>query len=121
LLVEEAVAMGIGRIIVTHPIYQRIAMPLEVQQELARKEGVYIEQCYSMYFIDDIPIKDIAMQIKAVGAEKCLLTSDMGQVNSPAPSVALRTFADLLKEQGLNEQELREMGEVNPRKLLGLT
>ncbi len=113
--------MGITKIIVTHPIYQRIAMPLEVQQELARKEGVYIEQCYSMYLIDDIPLKEIAMQIKAIGAEKCLLTSDMGQINSPSPSQAIKTFTELLKEQGITEQELMVMGEVNPRKLLGLT
>lgn len=121
LLVEEAVRMGIKRIIVTHPIYQRIAMPLEVQQELAQNEGVYIEQCYSMYLIDGISISEIAMQIKAIGAEKCIITSDMGQVNSPPPSQAIKTFAELLKEKGITEQELRVMGEVNPRKLLGLT
>lgn len=121
LLVEEAVEMGITKIIITHPIYQRIAMPLEVQQELARKEGVYIEQCYSMYFIDDISISEIATQIKAIGAEKCIITSDVGQVNSPAPSAALQVFTELLKKEGITEPELRVMGEVNPRKLLSLT
>ncbi len=121
LLVEEAVRMEIRRIIVTHPIYQRIAMPLEVQQELARMKGVYIEQCYSMYAIDNIPVEEIAKQIKVVGAGKCILTSDMGQVNSPSPSEALEVFTELLKKEGIYEQELETMGEINPRKLLGVT
>ncbi|MCC6005015.1 MAG: hypothetical protein LM590_11835 [Thermofilum sp.] len=38
LLVKEVVKMGIKRIIITHPIYQLINMPVEIQKELSKKE-----------------------------------------------------------------------------------
>ncbi|MBI4168040.1 MAG: hypothetical protein HY515_03725 [Candidatus Aenigmarchaeota archaeon] len=117
-LVEEAVKMGIKKIIITHPIYQKINMPLNVQKELARNDGVYIEQCYSMYSIDKISITKITNQIKSVGAEKCILTSDVGQLKSPAPSKALKKFAKLLKKQGVTEKEIELMGSKNPRTLI---
>lgn len=117
-LVNEAVSMGIKRVIVTHPIYQLINMPLEVQKELALNDGVYIEQTFAMYSIDSIPIGRIVKQIKALGAENCIISSDVGQVNSPSPSEALKTFAELLLKKGITEDELRIMGEVNPKKLL---
>jgi|SRR3989338_918423 len=118
-LVEEAVKMGIEKIIITHPIYQRINMPLEVQQELAKNNGVYMEQCYSMYSIDQIPMEKIAEQIRAIGSEKCIISSDVGQVGSPSPSEAMKVFAKLLLEQGLSEKDIEIMGRDNPRKLIG--
>src|SRR3989338_1371015 len=71
ILVKKAKAMGI-KIIITHPIYQLINMPLNLQKILSGKE-VFIEQCYSMYSIDKIPIKEIARQIKEIGSEKCII------------------------------------------------
>ncbi len=118
-LVEEAVKMGIEKIIITHPIYQRINMPLEVQQELAKNNGVYIEQCYSMYSIDKISAEKIAEQVKAIGPEKCIISSDVGQISSPSPSEALGIFTKLLIDRGLSEKDTEIMGRDNPRKLIG--
>ncbi len=117
-LVIEAYKIGIRKIIVTHPIYQLIDMPIEVQKELAEYNGVYIEQNYAMYSIDKISIEKIAEQIKSICAEKCIISSDMGQITSPSPSEALEKFTELLKQQGISEDDLRTMGEENPRKLL---
>lgn len=119
LVVNEARKIGIKKIVITHPIYQRINMPINVQKELAKK-GCFIEQCYSMYAIDKIAIKKIAQQIKAVGSNSVILSSDVGQTFSPAPSVALRRFATLLIAEGINENELFTMMVTNPRKLLGI-
>ncbi len=118
LLVREANLMGIKKIIITHPIYQKITMPLYVQRELTQYPGVFIEHNYAMYLIDGISIKEIAKQIKEIGPEKCILSSDMGQLNSPSPSEALDRFTQLLQEEGITEQELRIMGERNPQTLI---
>ncbi len=118
LLIKEALKMGISKIIITHPIYQLIDMPIEIQKELVKNKGVYIEQSYSMYLIDNISIEKISDQIKIIGPDSCIITSDMGQVNSPDPSKALQEFTELLKEKGITEEELRIMGEINPRKLI---
>lgn len=118
ILVEKANKMGIKRIIITHPIYQLIDMPIAVQKELGKYEGVYIEQSYAMHSIDKIPIEKIAEQIKYVGARKFIISSDMGQLTRPSPNEALEKFTELLKGQGITEDELIIMGEKNPRKLL---
>lgn len=117
-LVKAAKAMGIGKIIITHPIYQKIAMPIEIQKKLTGN-GVYIEQAFSMYYIDKIPPEELAMQIRAIGPENCIMTSDMGQVTSPNPSSALAGFARLLQGQGIKKSEIEIMAIRNPFKLLG--
>jgi len=118
ILVKEANKIGIKKIIVTHPIYQLINMPINAQKELVKYDGVYIEQNYAMYSIDKIPIEQIAKQIKSIGVEKCIISSDVGQITSPSPSEALEEFTELLKQQGLTEKELKIMGEDNPRRIL---
>ena len=118
-LVDEAIRMGIQKIIVTHPIYQKVAMPVEVQKRLASMPGVFIESNYAMYLIDKIPIQEIVRQIEAVKTENCIISSDMGQVNTPSPSEGLQNFTQLLLKEGLTKEEIEVMGVLNPRKLLG--
>ena len=119
ILVKKALQLGITKIIITHPIYQRINMPISIQKNLARK-GAKIEMCYSMYSIDKISIKKIAVQIKQIGANNCILTSDVGQKFSPSPSQALYRFASKLNRLGISLQELKKMLVDNPKKLLEL-
>lgn len=119
LVVNEALKLGIKNIVITHPIYQRISMPITIQKDLAKK-GCFMEQSYSMYAIDKISIKEIASQIREVGTQSVILSSDMGQLFSPPPSVALKKFAELLEKERFSEKELFEMLVKNPRKLLGI-
>lgn len=117
ILVNQAIGKGIKKIVITHPIYQYINMPIDVQKELAKK-GCFIEQSSSMYSIDKIPISKIARQIKEVGSKSVILSSDVGQMFSKAPSQALLDFACLLSKEGITENELFKMLVVNPKKLL---
>ncbi|HSX40289.1 MAG TPA: DUF6282 family protein [Candidatus Saccharimonadales bacterium] len=119
LLIAEALEMGIKRIVITHPIYQKINMPLSIQKELANK-GCFIEQCFSMYAIDKIPISKIAKQIKQVGASAIILSSDVGQIFSPPPNIALQQFANSLRAEGTSADELFSMLVENPKALLGV-
>lgn len=116
-VVKRALDLGIKKIIITHPIYQRINFPLAKQKSLA-KQGVIMEHCYSMYSIDKIPIAKIADSIKQVGPENCILSSDVGQSFSPDPSSALTQFSILLKKRNISERELVTMLVNNPRKLI---
>lgn len=116
-VIKQAQQIGIKKIILTHPIYQPINMPINQQKKLAKK-GIIIEQCYSMYSIDKIPIKNIVQQIKSIGANNCILSSDVGQKFSPNPSQALYLFDNLLIKNGLTIQELETMLVINPQKLL---
>lgn len=118
-LVKAAIERyGIRRVIVTHPIYQRIRMPIAVQKELARC-GAYIEHCYSMYAIDKIPMRAIAAAIMEVGPRYCILSSDVGQRFSPCPSDALREFMRLLEQEGIRKEDMKTMLVENPAALVG--
>lgn len=109
--------LDLKKIIITHPIYRRINMPIHIQKELVNM-GAVIEHCYSMYSIDKIPIGEIASQIKEVGASNCILSSDVGQRFGKSPSEALKDFVRLLQKEGISESDIRTMLITNPRKLL---
>lgn len=117
IVVNKALGMGINKIVITHPIYQKINMPIKIQKQLATK-GCFIEECYSMYSIDKISINKIARQIKYIGADRVILSSDVGQVFSPSPSEALYKFAKLLRKEGIKRDDLYKMLVSNPRSLL---
>jgi len=117
-LVKSAVnKFKIEKIIVTHPIYQKIGMPVDIQKELARL-GALIEHCYSMHSIDKIPAVKIADQIKAVGAKNCILSSDVGQTFSKSPSESLADFIAMLENEKITENEIKTMIVTNPGKLI---
>lgn len=117
LVVKKAISMGIKKIIVTHPIYPLIDMPVGIQKELAEL-GAYIEHSYVMHSIDKISLDRISSQIREVGADSCILSSDVGQTISPDPDSALREFASSLMEHGLTFDEIHQMLVENPRNLV---
>lgn len=117
LLVAQYARQNDIPVIITHPIYQHIAMPIDVQKKLA-KQGCFLEQPYSMYSMDGISIKAITDQIKAVGPESVVLSSDVGQIFSPSPSEALLQYAKLLVKEGIPLQWIQTMMVDNPRKIL---
>jgi len=116
-VVERALSMGSRKVVVTHPIYQLIDMPIEVQKKLA-KMGAYIEHSYAMHSIDKISYNEIVNQIKEVGPKHCILSSDVGQPFSPNPDAALSDFAASLIERGLTYDEIYQMLVDNPRQLV---
>lgn len=117
ILVKKAYEMGIKKIIITHPLYQKISMSLEIQRELIGF-GAKIEHCFSMYSIDKISISRIAEEIKQIGPNNCILSSDVGQTFSPSPSKALYEFATLLMKEGILLKEIEIMLVNNPKTLL---
>jgi len=108
---------GIRRIVLTHPIYQDIDMPVAVQSELAER-GAFVEHCFSMHSMDKIPVERIAAQIKEVGADRCILSSDVGQPFSKGPSESLAEFIHLLGSHGVTEGEIVAMLVENPARLV---
>ncbi|MEK6839455.1 MAG: DUF6282 family protein, partial [Nanoarchaeota archaeon] len=117
-LVEFATKkLKLKKIIITHPIYQKIDMPLEIQKELANL-GAFIEVPFSMYSIDKIPIEKLIEHIKTVSSKNVILSSDVGQTFSKSPSEALEEFIDLLSEQGISEKEIDVMLVKNPNCLV---
>lgn len=119
MVAEESFKNGLSKVIITHPIYQRINMPVNIQKKLASM-GCFIEHCYSMITIDGISSEKIAEQILEVGVEKVVLSSDVGQQNSSSADIAMKNFSKLLMNEGIDIEKIKMMMVDNPEKIITL-
>ena len=92
-------------------------IPVE-QQEEAAALGAYVEHCFFTTFHGRTPIEEIARQIRAVGCDRVLLTTDFGQLNSPGSDEGMEEYARQLRAQGFSREELETMMCRTPRHLL---
>ena len=114
-ILGEGLARGI-RCVITHASFWT---PVELQQEIVAKGG-YIEQCAIAVAGEDgeEAWPDLLRQVREVGPERVILSSDHGQASNPEPVPALATFGERFVEAGLGEAEVRRMLSDNPRALL---
>ena len=133
MLIREGRARGIEHIVVTHAIQDPINMTVDQMKEAARMGG-YIEHVVLGMFKGPnshlgpffrrqrgFTIEDTAKAIKAVGAEHCILSTDLGQYFNPTEPDGFKAFLLGLKQYGVTDAELDLMARKNPAKLLGLT
>jgi hypothetical protein len=120
-LVKEAAAIGIERILVTHPDDRVSAISEEAQKEMIRHGGI-LEKCLitTMPGWGKLTIKQIADSIRNLGAENCVLVTDFGQANHEIPTDGLKRFVKELLANGINEEEIQIMICKNPCRLLGI-
>jgi hypothetical protein len=122
-LVEAAQAIGIQKIVITHGLWVNGKVRF-TSDELKRlgEMGCYIEHCYVGFLPTDFRYdpKPLAEAIKFMGAEHCIISSDLGQYYNPPPAEGMRMFIALLLKNGISEHEVELMAKKNPAKLLGL-
>lgn len=104
-------------VVLTHADNPADQYTLEEQAE-AVKLGALVEHSFFTTYYDRTPIGEIARQIRAVGCENVLLTTDFGQPKSPYFDEGLAQYARALLEQGFTEEELRQMLCVNPVRVI---
>jgi hypothetical protein len=121
LLLREARAQGVKETVVTHAMLSPTSMTISQMQEAA-KLGAYIEFVYNGLLgrSKEFDFADYAKAIHDVGAEHCILSSDMGQVGNPLHPDGLQMLFDGLKKQGITQGQIDQMSKVNPARLLGL-
>lgn len=121
-LVQEGVRMG-AKVVVTHPLTRSVGtlLPVPDQQQLA-KMGAYIEHTFvsAMPNQDRVDPAEFVEAIRAVGAERCVLSSDFGQYHNPLPAEGFRLGIATLLRQGLAADEVDTMVRKNPLELLNL-
>jgi predicted metal-dependent phosphotriesterase family hydrolase len=92
------------------------------QMQEAAKTGAYIEFVYNGLIgkSKQFDFADYAKAIRDVGVDRCILSSDMGQVGNPLHPDGLMMFFDGLKKQGFTQADIDQMSKVNPARLLSL-
>lgn len=121
-LFNEALQMGIAKFVITHPLkVAGTALNLQFQKELSER-GAFIEHCFvaTMPLYGRLNPFQIVEAIRFVGAEKCLLSTDFGQLPNPPPWEGMRMMLVTLLQCGLTEKELHLLVRENPCRLLNL-
>jgi predicted TIM-barrel fold metal-dependent hydrolase len=125
-VVEEARKLGIEKIILTHPLGSETvldqSLTLEETIQLTRM-GAYAEFTFVFHLPTELSYDPAitAGQIRAIGPEKCIISTDLGLFgHNASPVEGFRMFIATLAHQGMSEEEISLMAKTNPAKLLGL-
>lgn len=121
MIMREASARGVERIIVTHPLLdpQFTYMTLDELKQ-AVELGGYIEITAGTLLRTEAGLKRSLEALRGVGAEHCFISSDSGLTGSPNHPDALAMAAAVLREEGFSDRELDLLFKDNPARLLGL-
>jgi hypothetical protein len=123
-LVERARALGIDRIVITHPSDAEFVVQAHTVEELQRLAGMgaFIEQTFVTMLPTEWshPPGPRVKAMKGVGIEHCIMSTDLGQLWNPPPAEGLRLFMATLLRNGVSEKEIETMVKKNPARLLGL-
>ncbi len=123
-LMEEARSMGIWKLVVTHPSEVDVMEQtpnIEEQRRLAQMGALIEYTCNALLptsFGHDPA--HTAEAIKAIGAEHCIISTDLGQIQNPPPAEGMRMFIAMLLRNDLTKKEIEYMAKINPARLLGL-
>lgn len=109
---------GARKIIITHAD-NPADFYTDADQLACVKMGAVIEHCCFNVFTGQTPIGELARQIRLVGCNNVLLSSDFGQPGSPYPEEGLSQLAEALLGEGFTPSDLETMLKTNPEKLMG--
>lgn len=120
-VVEYAADLGHRRVVVDHPNYPVTDLDHDQQRTLvdlgATMNLPYLAIDPEHGWTDPATLAD---NVRAVGAENCVLSSDVGQRSSPPVPESLRTLCGALVDEGLPAGTVERMVRAGPRRLLGL-
>ena len=119
-LVPRACKAGVRRILITHPEWPATHYSIEQQRKLTAYAPVMFERCFvSMtHRCGFIPLTEIERAIVDVGVATTILSTDLGQPDTPPPAEGLLLYANQLRACGFSVDNLRVMMRDNPEKLL---
>jgi hypothetical protein len=118
-IVAAAREAGIEHVVVTHPDFPAQDFSVDEQLELAGL-GAWVERCFTTPYTGKCSWEQWLAGTRAVGPERTILSSDLGQVKNPPVEDGLPLMADRLLDAGFGEDEVRTMAVTNTRKLAGL-
>ena len=82
--------------------------------------GVFFERCFvsTTHLCGYVPFETIERAIIETGVERTILSTDLGQPDTPPPAEGLRLYAERLRSTGFSADQIRNMMQANPESLL---
>lgn len=108
-LVPFAARSGVRRILLTHPTYTVPAMSVSTVRELVELGAVAEITAWQLLHQDACNAAFLAAFVREVGYERCVLSSDAGQPNTPPAPAALAALVEALISAGLDRGGVRAM------------
>lgn len=121
LLFEEGRRLGVRAMVATHGMSTPTSLTVD-QARQAAKLGAFIEFTSGTLATPNAQTKidRLADDIRSVGVEHAILSSDLGQAGNPLPADGFATYLEALRRKGFTDRELDVMAKQNPARLLGL-
>lgn len=109
ILAKAAKENKVNKLVITHPTFSSIALSKEEQKELAEL-GAFMDLCFGVITpMYGATWEMIYEQIRYVGHENFIISSDLGQVNNPFPDEGLLELVKNLSQNGFSKEEIRKM------------
>jgi hypothetical protein len=116
-LVREARALGVKRIVITHAEFPSQNLTGEEQAELAGL-GAIIEHCFTTYHTNKATWEAVFANIRHVGIERTMISTDLGQATNPPVAEGFAMFAQRLLDAGFTIPEINRMAAAIPASLV---
>jgi Family of unknown function (DUF6282) len=118
-LVEAAAERGIRDIVVTHPEFPSQSIAPDDQVELAGM-GALMERTFTTPYTGKVTWERVFEATRAVGPEKTVWATDLGQKANPPVEDGLALMADAYLAEGFTDEEIRTMAVANTRRVAGI-
>jgi hypothetical protein len=116
-LVKTARDLGVNRIVITHAEFPSQNLTGDEQSELAQM-GAIIEHCFTTYHTNKAPWEVVYANIRQVGVERTMLSTDLGQATNPPVAEGFAMFAQKLLDAGFKVAEINRMSAAVPGSLI---
>lgn len=116
-VVRAAREQKVERVVLTHADNPANQYTLE-EQRRAVEQGALVEHCYFTTYYQRTPLEEIIRQIRGVGCENVILSTDFGQPSSPYSDQGMLEYMQRLLEAGISQSDLEQMTSTTPRRLL---
>lgn len=130
-LLDKANDIGVRKLVVSNANDAVTRYPIKDLEKMARQNGAFIELGhrslpYPIWW-ESVntgerleTLDDVCQIIRAIGVDRCILSSDSGQVTTALPIECMRMWPELLKVRRFSAQDVDTMMKVNPATVLGL-
>jgi Family of unknown function (DUF6282) len=121
MMFREGKRAGVQHMVATHGMAAPTSLSVDQAKE-AVQLGAFVEFCAGTLAIAGAQdkIDRFSKQIRAIGPEAVILSSDLGQAGNALPPDGFAVFIEMLRKNGFTDKELDVMTRKNPATLLGL-
>jgi uncharacterized protein DUF6282 len=116
-VVKAAHEVKVQRIIITHAEFPTTFLTVDQHREFL-PYGVFFERCFTTPYTGKVPWETLIENIKQVGAETTILSTDLGQTTNPYVDEGLEIYFGKLLDAGISERQIERMVRDNPAALL---